>query len=276
MNRQMTIWGAAALVATVMIGWACAGIWDKPGGDATCQTASDCPGSDSDCADRTCEQGTCDVRSAPAGTKCGSALELECDGAGTCTRCQQSSQCESGQVCVNRGCFSGCMISGTFYGPDTVNPDESCQICDPGASTSAWSNTLWCWGRNDDGQLGDLTTITRPLPTQVIALKASVAKVAAGSGHTCARMNDGMLFCWGKNDSGQLGNGTTFSTSWPVQANVIGASVAEVVAGGEHTCARTNDGMLFCWGKNSAGQLGDGTTKPKTTPVQALIGTCSP
>src|SRR6185295_1544489 len=71
--------------------------------------------------------------------------------------------------------------------------------------------TLWCWGANDDGQVGDGTTDTpKPSPVQVAALGTSVVEVAAGSApQTCARKGDGTLWCWGRNEYGQVGDGTT-------------------------------------------------------------------
>jgi alpha-tubulin suppressor-like RCC1 family protein len=70
--------------------------------------------------------------------------------------------------------------------------------------------TLWCWGANGDGDVGDGTTATpKPAPVEVTALGASVAEVAAGLRHTCARTGDGTLWCWGYNKYGQVGDGTT-------------------------------------------------------------------
>src|SRR5262249_43581581 len=67
--------------------------------------------------------------------------------------------------------------------------------------------TLWCWGANDFGQLGDGTRVDKPLPVQVTALGASVVEVSAGGWHTCVRKSDGTVWCWGLNETGQLGDG---------------------------------------------------------------------
>ena len=128
--------------------------------------------------------------------------------------------------------------------------------------------TLWCWGENSTGELGDGTTADKHSPVEVTALGASVAEVSAGAGHTCARKTDNTLWCWGLNYSGELGNGTTADEHSPVQVTALGASAAEVSASFVHTCARKTDGTLWCWGDNVCGQLGDGTNAVKPSPVE--------
>jgi alpha-tubulin suppressor-like RCC1 family protein len=139
------------------------------------------------------------------------------------------------------------------------------------------NGTLWCWGRNSGGQLGDGTTTTRCIPVQAGTgtLGTAVAQFAVGGTHSCAIKTDGTLWCWGYNDSGQLGDGTTVNKTAPVQVTALGNTVAEVALGYSHTCARKTDGTIWCWGYNSLGELGDGTSTNRTTPVQAaseLVG----
>jgi alpha-tubulin suppressor-like RCC1 family protein len=133
-------------------------------------------------------------------------------------------------------------------------------------------NTVWCWGKNDVGQLGDGTTMQRLTPAAVTATNLSSASdVATGLNHSCAvRTSDGTVWCWGKNDAGQLGDGTMTSSSNPVQ--VVGLSgMAQVVAGEQHTCARkSSDGTVYCWGRNNLGQLSNKTNTDSLTPVQVL------
>ena len=140
--------------------------------------------------------------------------------------------------------------------------------------------TLWCWGANTNGQVGDGTTNWSFVPVQVSALGTAVVGVAAGSDHTCARVADSTLWCWGANDFGELGDGTTNMSLVPVQVSALGAAVVDVVAavGYSHTCARKTDGTLWCWGGNSGGQLGDGTTNDSPMPVQVplSLGTACP
>jgi uncharacterized repeat protein (TIGR03803 family) len=131
--------------------------------------------------------------------------------------------------------------------------------------------TLWTWGWNADGQLGDGTTTTRSLPVQVGTV-ANWLKVTAGLYHTIALRGDGTLWAWGYNSEGQMGNGTASFTDQllPVQIGTA-ADWADVVSGAYHILARKQNGTLWAWGYNLNGQLGDGSTTNRTTPVQ--IGT---
>ena len=124
------------------------------------------------------------------------------------------------------------------------------------------------------GQLGDGLSDPAQSPVQVTALGTSVAQVAAGYDHTCARKADGTLWCWGHNQSGQLGTGSPPRTMSPVQVTALGASVAQVATGISYTCARKADGTLWCWGLNSYGQLGNGSTTNSSSPTRiAALGT---
>ncbi len=135
-------------------------------------------------------------------------------------------------------------------------------------------NTLWCWGENNESQLGDGTLTNRPVPVQILALGANVIGVAAGSHHTCARRSDNTLWCWGENSDGQLGDGTTTRRPLPVPVAASLGSVSAVAMGRFHTCARKTDGTLWCWGNNFVGQLGIGGTMKQLAPVQvSALGT---
>jgi alpha-tubulin suppressor-like RCC1 family protein len=129
-------------------------------------------------------------------------------------------------------------------------------------------HSVRCWGRNDDGQLGDGSTADAPTPVEVTALGASIAEVSAGYEHTCARKTDGTLWCWGGNEDGQLGDGTTQHSSLPAEVAGLGATVAEVSGRYQHTCARKTDGRLWCWGNNLHGQVGDGTSVDALAPIE--------
>jgi alpha-tubulin suppressor-like RCC1 family protein len=127
-----------------------------------------------------------------------------------------------------------------------------------------------CWGSNQQGQLGNATTSDGELePVSVVGLEGA-SVVTAGDNHTCAVVASRAVSCWGRNVSGQLGNGTTGGSSTPVW--VLGLEGATVVTAGDyHTCAIAAGGAVSCWGSNASGQLGDGTTTNSPTPV-AVVG----
>ena len=129
--------------------------------------------------------------------------------------------------------------------------------------------SLWTWGLNGHGQLGDGTTTNRNIPVQFGNDKDWVA-ISAGSNHTVAMKENGSLWAWGKNDYGQLGNGAWTNSSIPVQIGTDRNWVA-ISAGGQHTMALKANGSLWAWGLNDHGQLGNGTNTNRNTPVQ--IGT---
>ncbi len=101
------------------------------------------------------------------------------------------------------------------------------------------------------------------------ALPNGIAAIAAGNIHSCALANNGLVYCWGRNNSGQLGNGTTVNAFTPVKVDGIADAVA-ISAGQEHSCAVLQDQTVKCWGDNTHGQLGTGNTLPSTTPVAVL------
>ncbi|HEX7123827.1 MAG TPA: protein kinase [Gemmatimonadaceae bacterium] len=140
-----------------------------------------------------------------------------------------------------------------------VGPYHSCAITRRGAA--------YCWGRNDEGQLGDGSTTHRETPTAV-RLESSVTSLAAGAAHTCAVVSGGQVWCWGRNNYGQLGLAGFEEGSAVPRRVVAPASFTTVVAGSVHTCGRGRDGRVWCWGRNSYGQLGDGTTTDQPRPVE--------
>ena len=128
------------------------------------------------------------------------------------------------------------------------------------------NRTLWCWGLNEDGQLGDGTNASRFVPTQIGAA-SDWSTVGVGGDHTCATKADNTLWCWGWNKYGQVGDGTTRDGNTPRQIGTA-ATWAKVEAGTLHTCATKSDDTLWCWGRNREAQLGDGTLTNRTAPQQ--------
>lgn len=124
-----------------------------------------------------------------------------------------------------------------------------------------------CWGYNLNGELGNGTTSPSSTPVSVVGLGSGVAAVSAGSMHTCALTTGGAVKCWGYNGYGELGDGTTTSSTKPVDVVGLGSGVAAVSAGGMHTCAVTTKGAVKCWGNNASGQLGDGVGTSSTKPM---------
>jgi hypothetical protein len=133
------------------------------------------------------------------------------------------------------------------------------------------SGTIACWGRNNRGQLGDGSTTNRSSPVAVSDISTATL-VSGGMYHTCALLANGTAACWGWNNNGQLGDGTTTQRTTPVPVSGITTAVGISAGGGngtnlEHSAALLSDGSIVCWGDNSNGQLGDGTTTDRHTPI---------
>jgi alpha-tubulin suppressor-like RCC1 family protein len=154
-------------------------------------------------------------------------------------------------------------------------------------------NTVWCWGLNDHHQVGNIvapvpsSTAGVLAPMQVFIKLSSVShppllasQVAGGGEFTCAVSTVGGAWCWGRNDSGQVGDGVGTADEFPASGftprGVVGLSspgmVTAVATGGKHACALTTAGGVRCWGLDATGQVGDGTT----TGGPAICASCRP
>jgi alpha-tubulin suppressor-like RCC1 family protein len=135
----------------------------------------------------------------------------------------------------------------------------------------------YCWGGGDFGDLGNGSMLASFVPVAVdasgaLAGRALTQIAAAGEYHTCALTSSGAAFCWGLNDLGQLGDGSTADSSVPVAVNSGGVLAGKTLrqigaARGYHTCAVDTSGDAYCWGDDTEGQLGDGSTTNSSVPV---------
>jgi len=183
---------------------------------------------------------------------------------------------------------SGQLGDGTFTNRNTpVWVTGNTCWCNYGAS-AGWDHSLtlgngavWAWGSNESGQLGDGTTTSRSSMAPVTQAFGYVIQVAAGKSFSLALDQGGNVYAWGKNDSGQLGQGTQINSTTPLPvkgpngvgfltgvANVYTYNGFGVGGGGAYSVAVKTDGSVWAWGDNSYGQLGDGTTTTRLFPVR--------
>ncbi|RVU44724.1 hypothetical protein EA187_09275 [Lujinxingia sediminis] len=148
--------------------------------------------------------------------------------------------------------LEGIVLSAIYAGES-----HTCGLSDAGQ--------VYCWGANAYGQLGDGTAVDRLVPTALTGLSEPVLSLAIGArgDHTCAITAGGAPRCWGRNDKGQLGDGTTAHRATPTTLlNAPSEGVVAIAAGTAHTCLGHSDTWMtktFCVGDNAIGQLGDGT-----------------
>ena len=226
---------------------------------------------------------TTDDRSSPVQTICGGSnwVEINCGyyniaglkddgtlwtwgqnndgGLGDNTTIQKSSPVQT--ICG--GTDWKTMVVGTYY--------EHC-------AAIKTDGTLWLWGYNDYGEIGDETTDNRSSPVQTICGGTDWKQIASGGNHTAAIKNDGTLWMWGYNGGGeggyygQLGDNTIIDRSSPVQTICGGTDWKSVSCGEKFTAAIKNNGTCWTWGENAYGQLGDETTENRSSPVQTIAG----
>lgn len=190
----------------------------------------------------------------------GSETDTDCGGPDCVTRCvlgrvcAENSDCESG-ICRKNVCEGVVKLA--------AGNAHACALLT--------TRELLCWGNNASGQLGLGDTVTRGTPV-VVEVGAEVSDVVAGGlpgkpgAHTCARTVSGEVLCWGKNDRGQLGLGTTDDESAPVPVPGLSGMKA-IVAGGEFTCAIDAASAASCWGDNTGDQLGVSGGGSSSVPV---------
>ena len=137
-----------------------------------------------------------------------------------------------------------------------------------------YNGSLYCWGEDNLGQLGDGGTLYSgnysSTPVEVSLPNGRTAiSVGAGEHHTCAVLDNASVYCWGYGTFGRLGNGKTSASSTPVSVSLPSGRTGSMVSvGWSHSCAILDDGSIYCWGYNGDGQFGDGTTSGSSTPVR--------
>jgi alpha-tubulin suppressor-like RCC1 family protein len=129
------------------------------------------------------------------------------------------------------------------------------------------NNDVICWGSNSYGELGNGAVAPFDGTVLVDNLAGDAKEIATGTNHSCALLTNGTVRCWGANTYGQLGNGTTTNASRPVSVAGLPRPAVAITAGGDHTCAKLDDGSIRCWGKNNKGQLGNGSKTNSAVPV---------
>ncbi|MCL2695633.1 MAG: hypothetical protein FWE69_04845 [Clostridiales bacterium] len=135
--------------------------------------------------------------------------------------------------------------------------------------------TVYAWGQNTYGQLGDGTATDSGNPVRVTALPGvplgDITAIDAGGTHCLALKDDGTVWAWGRNNFSQLGDGTKINRNNPVQVGGALGGVSAIAAGNQYSLVLKDDGTVWAWGNNGNGDLGDGSTTERNTPVQVML-----
>ena len=163
---------------------------------------------------------------------------------------------------------SGGALAGVPLGQIAVGDGYACALDKSGHA--------YCWGEGQYGQLGDGNTNTSlvpvPVDTSGVLAGQSLSQIAVNEYDTCAVSQVGAAYCWGDNDSGQLGNGSSaegsdIAVAVDTSGVLSGAQLAQIAVGEEHVCVADTAGGAYCWGDNDSGQLGNGSTASSPVPV---------
>ncbi|MBK9657813.1 MAG: hypothetical protein IPO66_21325 [Rhodanobacteraceae bacterium] len=197
-----------------------------------------------------------------------------------CTQDAQSNDCQHGCAFVGErlycwGDYFGALIPGApsvtslaewVRRPDRPSGDfdRPVSLAVDGHSCVADAGGVWCWGPNQNGQLGVGDQAPRPQPTHLSGLPADIVQIALSPRHTCARSRSAGVWCWGANDQGQAGQPAAPQQLLPQRVPGLPAVVDHIALGGAHSCALA-DARVWCWGDNAVGQLGDGLEDDHST-----------
>ena len=214
-------------------------------------------------------EGGCTYPLAPTGTPCNQDADFDytCDASGNC-----SVQTPRPKPAYVWGQDSDALGNGSAPGsttpvPFSFAPGLNLASMETGGSfvvAQARDGTVWSWGFNGNGQLGDGTTTSRSSPVQVTAISVFSTAVAAGANHALSLLSDGTVVAWGANGKGQLGVASGSARLVPDYVPIDG--VIAISAGTEHSVALRADGSIWVWGSNALGQLGTGDQAAYTGP----------
>lgn len=180
-------------------------------------------------------------------------------------------------------------VTASMAGYDSAQVSFAVTVSLPAVPVAGWythslmskdDGTVWAWGDNGYGQIGDGTASDRYSPMQVLGAGGAgyldnVTALDAGRYHSVALKTDGTVWAWGRNNIGQLGNGTTTNSYTPVQVKDPSGTgfltgIVAIASGYQHVAALRSDGAVFAWGSNNRGELGNGTENESSLPVQVL------
>lgn len=155
------------------------------------------------------------------------------------------------------------VTGGLRFGMISAGDGHTCGVTEAGA--------VYCWGSNGWGKLGQGTLPTYWVVPARVPTDLTFTAISAGYEHTCGITTEGTAYCWGKNRSGQLGDGTEDERFSPTLVSG-GLTFASLSAGDDFTCGLTPGGKAYCWGENSMGQLGDGSVESRLVPSPVAGG----
>lgn len=167
---------------------------------------------------------------------------------------------------------------GVFNGADGY--PHACALATETDGSDGW---VYCWGHNNFGQLGDGTTTNSNVPVPIRANvgdalygKGPIKALNAGLYHNCVVANDDRAYCWGRNHAGQLGINSTTNSPIAVAVSqlaggLLGKTIIDIGGGANRGCAITSEKRTYCWGRNTEGQVGDGTTINRLIPTEAIF-----
>jgi alpha-tubulin suppressor-like RCC1 family protein len=214
-----------------------------------------------DCQSGVCLSGICQAPGCTDGVENGAETDTDCGG--SCADCGVGSACSTGADCLSKACIAG--ICRPAAAQICTGREHTCAITDGGR--------VLCWGDGSNGELGNGVVVDYRLGSTYVKGLSDAVQITCGDHgiHTCALRADGEILCWGWNDDGQLGDGTTTDRAAPVTVAGI-TNAVQVTAGEEFTCARLTTGGVKCWGSDANGQLGNGTGASSTKPVDVSAG----